>query len=755
MQSNKTVKPIVGHHTKMEKEKYSNDSPVHTESQDKFSRWSFAERIADVIFKCNEPSSITIGLYGPWGDGKTSVLNFIEESIKINNCKSNSVIVVRFNPWLFGSVEGLLLGFFDVLAGALDAQLITKGEKLKEILKKSAPGIASVAGMKGLGDAVGAFLHGPDIMQLRNRIEEKLEKSHKRILVMVDDVDRLEKAEIQAIFKLVKLVADFKYTAYLLAFDKQIVASSLSDNCFGTNEKSGEQFLEKIIQVPLHLPAIPDNDLRNFCFQGINEALNVSDIALSEQQIQEFLRNFTHALEGNLTTPRRANLYGNILMFSLPILKGEVNPVDLMLLEGIRIFIPELYEAIRKNKDSFVGAFKESIHYDTESEKIRIKEMIDSALAQAGIKKSSGYIELLKNMFPKLEAVYGNMYYDNDWYKEWNKSQRICAEGYFDRYFTYSVPKGDFADTAINFLINKIDETENISLEENPLSSVLTSDNASVLVGKLQSKANSLNDAQSAKLSLAVSLLGDKYPNPESMFDWAEPHTQAAMLVGDFVQNIDKTQKVPHVIECIARSPSAAFQLEIYKWLRRKEEGKPEKDAFTENEISEIGNELAKHIEAYVLRTEDITTEANRIASHIFYILNQYSRKHIITEHIEKLLSKDSSAITRLLDIYTPTAWNMETGVSHKSDFERNQYNEVIRIFDPDFILNSIETYLGRLPEDQEIFPQDFERNDKSFLAHQFVWIHRRVLLEKDNKSEVTPTRLDSQELTVNQDERK
>ena len=218
----------------MSKEKYSSDSPVHKASEDRFSRWSFAERIADVISSRKDPDSITIGLYGTWGEGKTSVLNFIEESIN----EKGTVITVRFNPWLFGNVESLLLGFFDILAEALDTKLITTGEKLKDILKKTAPGIASVAGVQGLGEAVGAFLHGPDIIQLRNRIEKELEKSKRRILVMIDDVDRLEKSEIQALFKLVKLVADFKYTAYILAFDKDVVADSLSESYSGANKKS-------------------------------------------------------------------------------------------------------------------------------------------------------------------------------------------------------------------------------------------------------------------------------------------------------------------------------------------------------------------------------------------------------------------------------------------------------------------------------------------------------------------------------------
>lgn len=277
----------------MDSEKYSSDSPVRTASEDRFSRSTFAARVANVISERQDPSSITIGLYGPWGEGKTSVLNFIEESIKENG----SAITVRFNPWLFGNVESLLLGFFKVFADALDTKLITQGEKLADFFKSITSTIASVNGVNGLGEVVGTFLHGPGIMELRNRIEKKLEDSKKRILVIIDDVDRLEKSEIQAIFKLVKLVADFKFTAYILAFDKDIVAYSLSENYSGANRKSGEQFLEKIIQIPLHLPAVPAKDLRQFCFQGVDKALSASGVELSEQQVQEFVRHFTLAFE--------------------------------------------------------------------------------------------------------------------------------------------------------------------------------------------------------------------------------------------------------------------------------------------------------------------------------------------------------------------------------------------------------------------------------------------------------------------------
>ena len=53
----------------MEEQNYSADSPVIQKEDDRFSRWTFSERVAEVISKRSDPSSIVIGLYGVWGDG--------------------------------------------------------------------------------------------------------------------------------------------------------------------------------------------------------------------------------------------------------------------------------------------------------------------------------------------------------------------------------------------------------------------------------------------------------------------------------------------------------------------------------------------------------------------------------------------------------------------------------------------------------------------------------------------------------------
>lgn len=710
--------------------KYSSDTPIFKKSQDRFSRWNFAHRVAEVVSKRQDPSSIVIGIYGAWGDGKTTVLNFIEESLENNN----DVICVKFNPWRFGTEDELLSGFFFNIAEALDTKLIKKGDKLKELVKKNAPSAGSFLGVKGVGEVISSFISTLNVTELKIRIENELEVAKKRVLILIDDVDRLEKSEIHALFRLVKLTADFKYTSYILAFDKDVVVASLQDRYSSSIKNGGESFLEKIIQVPLHLPTIEKQILREFCFQCIDEAIDISKIILSQEQIQEFIRNFSFTFDDCLTTPRKAKLYGNILMFSLPILQGEVNPVDLMLIEGIRVFCPALYEILRSNKNSFVGTLNNSIYSNTDNEKEQIKKIIDSAFKNEEISKEP-FIELLKNMFPKIQAVYGNMTYGSEWYKEWDKGQRICSENYYTRYFTYAIPKRDIAD---NMILNLCNDCKNWEVpydeENNPLNEILIMASAEMLIKKLRSIASNLDIEVSRALAIAISQKSESIPNPIVLYSWTTPLSQAAMLISDLIQNLQDIERINLAKECIKFSSTLEFKIEIFQWLKRLDEDRPENDYFSEQSIDTIGKYLAEDISIFLKDTGSIGEIIGAYIPKVFSVFNSYCNKNHINNYIEQQIKTNPTLITKILDSYVPTSWEMETGMSRKSDFEREHYNSLARHLTPSILFEAIQNNFPEAINITDDFPRGPNENNSDKLRmfiKQFAWLYKDTLSTK------------------------
>lgn len=711
---------------------YSSDSPISSSEKDRFSRWPFAKRVSDVISKRSDPSSIVIGLFGAWGDGKTTVLNFIEEALR----NESNVICIRFNPWRYGSEEQLLEGFFHDVADALDTKLMTSGEKIKDIFKKVAPAAAGVFGQQSIGDGVVQFISGPTLIGLRSRIENALEEAKKRVVILADDIDRLEKEEIHATFRLVKLTANFKYTSYILAFDEQVVSSALQERYGSGTENAGKAFLEKIIQVPLNLPTVDKKIIRTFCFEGVDHALALADIKLTDQQVQEFVRDFSVAFDKRIKTPRKAKMYGNILMFSLPILKGETNPVDLMLIEGVRVFYPPLYETIKNNEDMFTVGISDSMYGNRDKEKSQIVTIIEKSIGSSDPEEINGILRLLKSMFPKLESVYGNMHYGSDWEKKWSEAQRICSKAYFQRYFSYAVPEDDIPDQTIASLI-EISSVGTVTQATELLKQILTNENADRLIRKLRYRANTIAQQPSITLAKAIFVHSCQYPNPEDLFDWNNPFVQAAMLISELIQNIiDKPERVLLAVTCIESAADLAFSMEIFKWLRREDKDRPEEDVFTKEELEKIGLAFANRIKEVLDNHEDITVKFPKICGSILYQFKKYSGENEVVKYLGYLFNNYEKSVFRFLDAYTPTAWGMESGISHKSDFERSQYNSVTSLVDPGFIISVITKEIGELPAVAKEYPRLTEKDRNLLLAKQFLWIHNYVVNEKAKPEE-------------------
>jgi predicted KAP-like P-loop ATPase len=114
---------------------YLADAPITDPDADRFRRQPFGARSADTIAARLDPTSLVVGLYGRWGEGKTTVLNFIQQRAETHE----SVICVRFNPWLYQGETQLLFSFFETLASAIDRTLTTRKRRWEGGSERSGP----------------------------------------------------------------------------------------------------------------------------------------------------------------------------------------------------------------------------------------------------------------------------------------------------------------------------------------------------------------------------------------------------------------------------------------------------------------------------------------------------------------------------------------------------------------------------------------------------------------------------------------
>ena len=247
----------------------SADRPVERPEEDLFGYAPFAKQLADSICKLEAPDGLVIAVHGPWGSGKSTLLNFVKWYLE-ESPKKEQPVLVSFNPWWFSGQENLARAFLGQLRAVLPDRL-RRLKALGSMIGEFSDGIAATAealGYSAVGGVAKAALgrKPKDIPALKKRIADVLKRQKQRILVLVDDIDRLTPEDIRQLFKVIKALADFPNVAYLLAFDRAMAVKALSDDR-GT---SGQVYLEKIVQVPFELPAIDRTSLRNALFRRLD-----------------------------------------------------------------------------------------------------------------------------------------------------------------------------------------------------------------------------------------------------------------------------------------------------------------------------------------------------------------------------------------------------------------------------------------------------------------------------------------------------
>ncbi len=351
--------------------KFSGDQPIADRPYDLLNRAVFADRIAELVDGLPSRTGLVIGVFGPWGSGKTTVLNLLRDKLREND----SILVRDFNPWRLTDEFKIFPSFFSVLSDAIKKRpTIRMGRlwalplrwgrralgpvtrRVPRLLKLWNPTVSEVT--DELLKAFGAIVASPDAVALesqRNKIVCRLRRFDKRIVVLIDDIDRLDKRETQLLFRVIKACADFPNVTYILAFDEAMVAEAIGEQYGDGGEKSGRNPLEKIVQVPIELPMPARGDLRKLLLAQLDLVLKNTGLSLTEDQARDFLSSIDPVIGTRLTTPRDAKRLRNALMFAIPPLVGESHPVDLQLIEVVRALFPDVFSIVRSHHNDFAG----------------------------------------------------------------------------------------------------------------------------------------------------------------------------------------------------------------------------------------------------------------------------------------------------------------------------------------------------------------------------------------------------------------
>lgn len=439
------------------------DLPIAFGKDDLLGRASFARSLADALIAYGHKESLVAAVYGPWGSGKSSVVNLVLERVSAQSKlvpSDQRPLIVRFNPWNYSDQNQLIGQFFRSLSVALrrrDAGEDAKkaGEQLDVYAEFFAPlalipdptGLGNVLAvavnvvLKKVGVALVAWgkLKAKDLDQVRKDLDVLLAKQKRKILIVIDDIDRLNIVEIRQVFQLVKALGDFPNTIYFLAFDQAIVARALSQEQGGT----GEAYLEKIVQVPFQLPAISLVEVHKVLFSRLDEL--IKDLPSDKWDHTYWGNVFQEGLRYFFSSLRDVNRYINSLRLSFPMVVDEVNPVDFLAITALQVFEPGVYDGIRENESLFAGLLDSGYGMRT-GEQEQARARCDEILGRRVVLTEVQCKELLQRLFPKVESIYEGMGYGSDFLGVWRAAGRVCSPEKFSIYFRLAIPAGDIPE---------------------------------------------------------------------------------------------------------------------------------------------------------------------------------------------------------------------------------------------------------------------------------------------------------------------
>jgi len=639
------------------------DTPLTNPEDDRLGFAPFAENLAKAISKIETDECLVFSLYGPWGSGKTTCMYFVRHYI---NQLTKKPLVVEFNPWWFSGRGELLQQFLREFLVALG-----KKKELKNVANSIGDLLVAASFVpyaKTAGALLKQFSKDKSIVKIKEDIRKILLKSNNRFLIIIDDIDRLTPEEIRSLFCVIKAIADFPKTSYLLAFDKKIVIEALDRQ----NKKRGEDYLEKIVQVPFDLPKTEKTRLNRLFTEKLNTILSDIDPELFDQQYWGNV--FIDGIEHYIDTVRNVKRLTNALKISYPAVKGEVNPIDFTAIETIRIFRSEIYHLIRGNPDMFVGHAE--LPWFDETNKEKIKLFHDEWLKNIPAAETDILKDFLMRIFPRLETVFKNHQYGSDFLLIWRKQLRICSPDIFPIYFRLSLPEGQISNEEMKSILALAGDADvfgekliQFSLQKRPAGGTRVSE---VLERLLDYTEKDIPFDQILQILLALFNVGDKLLLEEDegrgLYGFGND-MRIGWIFFQLLRRFDSQEERYEVLKEVFSEGEAVSMIVNEVETLGQQQGKygsqkrPESQWFINSEqLKELENIALRKIKESALKGELIQKAR---AVQILNRWRDWENVDAVKEYVAQTISSDEGLVT-FLSIYLTqsSSWGMDDKVA-------------------------------------------------------------------------------------------
>lgn len=396
------------------------------------------------------------------------------------------------------------------------------------------------------------------MLKQKNQVIQLLSAQSNRVLVVLDDIDRLNNEQIRYIFQLITSVARFPNMTYLLVFDKEIVVEALKDVQSG----NGQDYLEKVIQMPIQIPNIQRSDLHNFLFEQLDKIIiDFKDLGYNQKHWQQL---FQSCVDPFITHLRDINRLCNALRFKLTGISSEIDFADMLAISILEIQHPLVYNWAKNNKSILTGENDYSTLGVDKTQKewlMHYTEIFYKLLSSERLNTSTEYetelvVRLLADLFPYFGQRVGKSYeiYDRN---QLNRNNQIAHPDKFDRYFQLDIDSIAYKTADILNVIHNFDEHDIITFllkqEENGTSYEFLED--------IKARISELSGSR-AKVLICALLKSIKDLNKTVHKSWFSTNAgnYAERMMLDLIEQVPAEERIAFISEFISQSDMGEIQ---------------------------------------------------------------------------------------------------------------------------------------------------------------------------------------------------
>ena len=421
---------------------FDTDAPIKFSDKDLFNMGSLVKRIVNYIASTDiHDTAFSMGIVGEWGDGKTSLMNLVEEKIKEEH---KDFIIVHFNPRASKKADFIQEDFLESLKQALSP----KHSSIDRSIDKYAIAIDVIP------DVPVIVSKGLELLQIRSDKKREITRGElikaikeidQRIVVFVDDLDRLTGEELIEVLKVLDTNGAFPNMVFLTSYDKDYVNAVL--NNYLHLENHSRAYTDKYFTVEIRVPLHPSFRLMDYLVKLLTDASKSGFITqLNEVEIEEQTRKLSSYIMSRLHTIRDIKRFVNQFLYDYAEIQRDVFYNDFLLLELIKYAHHEDYEAIYKMK--YIHRGQGTFLTSASNDLIYLNDILLPKKNKSGIDEEPNIkpdsIDILKALFPE-ESGY------QYWYA--GRYQRIYCVSSFEHYFynyEYSHLKSEDLDRLFN-----------------------------------------------------------------------------------------------------------------------------------------------------------------------------------------------------------------------------------------------------------------------------------------------------------------